>query len=60
MNVGLRACECPAPVQPQLIWEGSMKHIRMLLMVALLLFISSPAFALVPRTVFAEMGTATW
>lgn len=33
---------------------------RALLAVMLLLIVSAPAFALVPRTVLAELGTATW
>ncbi len=33
---------------------------RVILAVVLLIMVSAPAFALVPRTVFAELGTATW
>ena len=37
-----------------------MKLMRLSLAALLLLALSSPAFALVPRTVFAELGAATW
>ncbi len=37
-----------------------MKRFHVLLSAALLLLISAQAFALVPRTVFAELGAATW
>ena len=33
---------------------------RTLLAAALLLLVSAQAFALVPRTVIAELGSATW
>jgi hypothetical protein len=37
-----------------------MKRIHILLTAALLLLLSAQAFAVVPRAVFAELGTATW
>ncbi len=37
-----------------------MKRLQITLAAALLMLISAQAFALVPRTVIAEMGSATW
>jgi hypothetical protein len=37
-----------------------MKLLRSTLAAGLLLILAAPAFALVPRTVFAELGSATW
>lgn len=37
-----------------------MKTTRILLAAVLMMLVSAQAFALVPRTVVAEMGTATW
>jgi hypothetical protein len=37
-----------------------MKLLRLALAAGLLLALSTPAFALVPRSVFAELGAATW
>ena len=33
---------------------------RVILAVLLLIIVSAPVFALVPRMVFAELGAATW
>jgi len=37
-----------------------MKLLRLVLAAGLLLAVSLPAFALVPRSVFTELGAATW
>ena len=37
-----------------------MKATRRALLALILLGMAAPAFALVPRTVLAELGTATW
>ncbi len=37
-----------------------MKRLQITLAAALLMLVSAQAFALVPRTVIAELGSATW
>ena len=37
-----------------------MRGLRFLVAGLLLLWLATPAFALVPRAVFAELGAATW
>jgi hypothetical protein len=37
-----------------------MKRLQIILAAALLMLVSAQAIALVPRTVIAELGSATW
>jgi len=59
-----RSCGCAhagvAPVFACNPWRTSMRTIRLLLLGLLVLALAAPAAAQWPRSVFAELGSATW
>jgi hypothetical protein len=48
-----------APIRPRPL-EDPMKRLRLLLLGLVVLTLASPAAAMWPRSVVAEMGSATW
>ena len=57
---GCRSSPDPGGSSCAISGEETMRFLRLSLAATLLLALSSPAFALVPRTAFAELGAATW